>query len=140
MSVSISPVIMLPKEAVMGSFGLGNPPLSPTPGLQGATLPVFNLFFLIDYLHFLDFTAQKVRKWEVAVPTLSKHKCLHLLKNQDSVGRPQHALQPGSSWAAAKVMTAVTLERSLLSGQSQSMFQLFRKACFIDRYPGTRKG
>lgn len=130
----------------MGSSGLGNPTLSPMPGMQGAALPVEKgffllfFFFLIDYLHFLDFTAQKVRKWEVAVPTLSKHKCLHLLKNQDLVGRPQHALQPGSSWAAAKVMTAVTLERSLLSGQSQSMFQLFRKACFIDRYPGTRKG
>lgn len=81
---------MLPKEAAMGSAG--NPLSNPMPA--GAQLckrqrwwwrKVFlNFFFFNDYLSFLffqDFTAQKVRKWEVAVPTLYQHKHLHLLKN-----------------------------------------------------------
>lgn len=91
MSVSIPLMIMLPKEAVMGSAGSGYPLLSPVPA--GAQLcngqqwwwskAFLNFFFklLSKFSFFQDFTALRVRKWEVAVPVLYQHKRLHLLKN-----------------------------------------------------------
>lgn len=56
------------------------------------------------------------------------------------MGHQQHLLQLGSTWAAAKIKTAAALGWIFLSGESQGMFQPFRKAGFADRYPGTRKG
>lgn len=53
-------------------------------GSAGGGGRLFLIFFFNDYLSFLffqDFAARKVRKWEVAVPTLYQHKHLHLLKN-----------------------------------------------------------
>lgn len=47
----------------------------------------------------------------------------------------------GSAWACCqKLRQQPSLERSLLSGESRSWLQPFRKACVTDRYPGTRKG